>query len=207
MATSAAVVILQWVFWAEVCLSACQRAVWCWSAFVMVDCSASQTRTESQVRFPPGLRAGRASRDVWLIQPDGSSAQGTEPLNLPKPCSTYLAPSLYHRVNTSALHTKDTKPQQKKGQILMCDQFSQHTIKATAKFTQVHFNIYFQTSCDCCRLAGFISNMNNDTNTLELFHGCIFQNKQMKTIPNFQGFLSGFQWPPLRLMEELLEIF
>lgn len=53
----------------------------------------------------------------------------------------------------------------KKGQILMCDQFSQHTITATAKFTQVHFNIYLQTSCDCCRLAGFISNMNNDTNT------------------------------------------
>lgn len=140
MATSATVVILQWVFWAEVCLSACQRAVWCWSAFVMVDCSASQTRSESQVRFPPGLRADRASRDVWLIQPDGSSAQGTEPLNLPKPCSTYLAPSLYHRVNTSALHTKDTKPQQKKAKSWCVISFHNTPLKqqqSLLKFTSI----------------------------------------------------------------------
>lgn len=59
--------------------------------------------------FPPGIRRGRGSRYVWLILPDVSSAQGTEPLNLHKPCSTYLATSLYQGVNMSALHTKNTE--------------------------------------------------------------------------------------------------
>lgn len=63
--------------------------------------------------FPPGIRTGGASRYVRLILPDVSSAQGTEPLNLPKPCPTYLALSLYHGVNTLVLHTKNTDQKKK----------------------------------------------------------------------------------------------
>lgn len=106
-------VILQWVFWAENCLSVCQWGVWCRSAFVMVHCRASQTRTESQVHFHY-LRTGGGNQCVWLILPDVSSVGGTEAPNLPKPCSTYLATSLYQGVNTSALHTKDTEQKKHK---------------------------------------------------------------------------------------------
>lgn len=64
--------------------------------------------------FPPGLCTDRGNQCVWLILDDVCSVEGTEPPNLPKPCSTYLATSLYQGVNTSALHTKDAEQKKPK---------------------------------------------------------------------------------------------
>lgn len=64
--------------------------------------------------FPRGLRTDGGNQCVWLILVDVSSVEGTEPPNLPKPCSTYLATSLYQGVNTFALHTKDTEQKKPK---------------------------------------------------------------------------------------------
>lgn len=132
--------------------------------------STGPPRRQSQ----PGCLANPA----WWVLCSGNrtaeSAQTVFHLLSSKP----LSPS-EHVCFTHKGHETTTK----KGQILMCDQFSQHTIEATAKFTQVHFNIYFQTSCDCCRLAGFISNMNSDTNTLELFHSCILRKQVNENNP------------------------
>lgn len=162
MATSSAVVILQWVFWAEVCLSACQWGVWCKSAFVMVDCVSDQDPEPGP--FSTGLlhrqgQPGCLTNPAWWVLCSGNwsaeSAQTVFHLLSAKPRS-WSEHVFTHKGHKTTTTTKRPNP----------DVWSVFT---TAKFTQIHFNVSFQTCCDCCRSAGFVFNVNNDTNMLELF--------------------------------------
>lgn len=98
------------VFWTQVCLPVCQWDVWCTSSFVMVDCSAFQTRNEDQAWFHWAPTSEGAL--VFLSNPALAWLTHGEfnPLNLAMPCSTYLATC--HRFISSTDKDKNTSASQ-----------------------------------------------------------------------------------------------
>lgn len=78
------------VFFTQVCLSVCQWDVWCSSAFVMVDCSAFQTRNEDQACFQwASIQEGY--RYVWVILLDRDLHAGSR--TSPKIWQCHVLPS------------------------------------------------------------------------------------------------------------------
>lgn len=104
-----AVGILSWDLFVSVSVGCLMQVCFCDGSLQSV---SDQDREPGP--FPAGLRTDGGNQCVWLILADVSSVEGTEPPNLPKPCSTYWATRLYQGVNTSALHTKDAEQKKPK---------------------------------------------------------------------------------------------